>query len=720
VPSSFLSTLTTVRQPSFQRLWLLPVVLWLALGGALALITSRVADWFVMTDELLYERLALSVVRLHTPLPHVHGQSVPNINQLYPLILAIVYRGGDVAHDAHSAHILNAFVMSSAAVPAYLLARRVAGSPWAAALVAVLSVAMPWIVLSSFLMTEVSAYPVFLWTLLAFQRATVTPSARNDLLAAATIVLAIVARTQFVVLAAALPVAIIVDAWSLRAALRAHRTLVALYAAAVVIALGLTVSGHSVFGTYSAAVHGNILTLALVPAIAEHLATIGLGLAIVPFLVGGAWLAANVVRSATRERRVFAVLATLAIVLLTFEVASYDLRFGGGLVRERYLFYVVPLILIAFSAALTGDAWPRRSLAIPLALLIYGLARDPLPVFQKLNVDTPAAILDNYLLSALGGLTTARIVLIVTAAVAALLVLEGSLLLRRTHLALLLAAFALVALPAETGYAFARLFRINGTAGRPLTNPGSQVFEWVDKTVGSSADVTAVPYPTLPGDYWSSVGYWWDLEFWNKSVDRSAGEPGIYEWTPNTFPKLDLRFDGTGRASISPPGYVAQSVSDARFQIAGTVVTNDRGLFLVKPDEPWHTDWITSGLSNDGWTKPGTPARIRVFSYAGQSTAVSRALTVYVRAPDGIASRRFTLGSNTGTVDGVAGGNEVTADVSVCVPRNGSADIRLTASANSPIYGDPTSEVTMAMGREGGVLVTRIYLSGQVGPPCQV
>jgi hypothetical protein len=31
-----------------------PVALWLALGAALALITSRVADWFVMTDELLY------------------------------------------------------------------------------------------------------------------------------------------------------------------------------------------------------------------------------------------------------------------------------------------------------------------------------------------------------------------------------------------------------------------------------------------------------------------------------------------------------------------------------------------------------------------------------------------------------------------------------------------------------------------------------------------
>jgi hypothetical protein len=30
--------------------------LWLALAVALAALTSKVADWFVMTDELLYER----------------------------------------------------------------------------------------------------------------------------------------------------------------------------------------------------------------------------------------------------------------------------------------------------------------------------------------------------------------------------------------------------------------------------------------------------------------------------------------------------------------------------------------------------------------------------------------------------------------------------------------------------------------------------------------
>ncbi|MDP9286547.1 MAG: hypothetical protein M3P41_16555 [Actinomycetota bacterium] len=708
-----------MRLPSFERFGLVPVVLWLALGAGLAAFTSRVTDWFVMTDELLYERLALSVIRLHSPLPHVHDQFVPSINQLYPLILATVLGTGNVAQGLHRAHVLNAFVMASAAVPAYLLARRVAGPRWAASLAAVLSVAVPWIVLSSFLLTEVAAYPAFLWALLAFQAATATPSARNDLLAAAGLVLAVVARTQLGVLALVLPVAVVLDARGGRAALRAHRVLAAAYAAGFVVALALVASGRSVLGTYSATAHGNPLPLRIVPALGEHLAAIGLGLGILPFLVGGAWLASNAVASATRERRIFALLASLATVVLTIEVASYDLRFAGGIVRDRYLFYVAPLIIVAFTAALASGRWPRRSLAVPLAVLVYGFAESSLPVFEKLNVDTPVAILDNYLGSSLGGLTAERSFLVAAAALGTLLVLEGTVLLRHAYLAALLAGFALVVLPAETGYAFQRLFRVDGTAGRPLSSPGSSEFEWVDRTVGRAAHVTAVPYPMLPGDYWAGVAYWWDLEFWNESVDRSAGVPHHFEWTPSTFPKLDLRFDRRGRANVSPSVYVAQSVGDARFHIVGNVVINDRGLFLVEPEQPWRADWVSRGLYDDGWTKPGVSARIRVFSYPGQNRGVMRSLTVYLLAPSGIAARPFSLESNVQDVDGTVGSGEVSADVSLCVPRNGFSEIRLSSPDASPIYGDPTSEVTIGSGRAAGVLVTRIYLSGQIGADCR-
>src|SRR5436305_12909763 len=108
-----------------------PLALWLVCAAIVGAVTGRVADWFVMTDELLYERLALSVDRLHSPVPHVHGVVIGSINQLYPLLLASIFASRTVAQGLQLAHVLNAFVMVSAAIPAYLLARRVTRSTWA-------------------------------------------------------------------------------------------------------------------------------------------------------------------------------------------------------------------------------------------------------------------------------------------------------------------------------------------------------------------------------------------------------------------------------------------------------------------------------------------------------------------------------------------------------------------------------------------------------------
>ena len=75
--------------------------------------------------------------------------------------------------------------MTSAIVPAFCSrgASRAGGS--AAYLVALLSVCVPWMVFTSFLLTEVAAYPAFLWAILAVQCATVKPRMRNDVLRAA-------------------------------------------------------------------------------------------------------------------------------------------------------------------------------------------------------------------------------------------------------------------------------------------------------------------------------------------------------------------------------------------------------------------------------------------------------------------------------------------------------------------------------------------------------
>jgi hypothetical protein len=675
-----------------------PIALWLASATVLAAITGRVADWFVMTDELLYERLALSIDQLNSPIPHVHGVAIGSINQLYPLLLAPLFASGTVAAGLHDAHVMNAFVITSAALPSYVLALRVTRSVWASALAAVLTVAVPWIVLSSFLLTEVAAYPAFMLALLAFHVALTEPSPRHDVYAAAALVLAIVARTQFVVLAVVLAL-LAARRW------REHRVLVAAYGVGVVLALVVVATGHSALGTYGSTTSGNPFPASIVPAFFVHLSRIAIGLGLIPFVVGGAWLV---------RREPFAELALATIVLLTLEVSSYDERFGGGTVHDRYLFYIAPLFAIAFAAALAQWERPGWTLAVPVGVLLVGFSRAPLPVYEKLNVDTPTAIVDGYLRRELGGLTGARVFLAVLTLVTVGLVVEAALLLGRRGAVVTLAVLAVLLTVAETGYAFERLFRLNGTAGRPLTDDPSGVLAWVDRTVGRSHDVTLVPYAVVSGDYWSSAAYWWDVEFWNASVTRQAGIPAQFEWTPSTFPKLALTFDRLGRASVSPPGEVLQAVADARFHIAGTVLTNNRDVFLVEPDRPWRADWTTSGLYDDGWTKPGTTAHIRVYAYPGQNRRVQRSLTVSAFAPAGIDSRRLTVGGSTVS----AGSNEVSVDVTVCVPPNGSADVPVTVEGSSPIYGDPGTDIRFTEQRSGGVQLSRIYLSGAVGPDC--
>ena len=195
-----------------------------------------------MTDELLYAKLATSIADTGSPLPQVHGTSIAVYNQLYPLLIAPLYGALSAPEAFRAAHVLNAFLMTSAVFPAYLLGRQVLSRPWAFA-AAGLSVLVPWMVLTGFLMTESAAYPAFLWAVLGLQLAIAAPSSRRDLLAVAALGFAVLARTQFAVLVVVLPLAILAHEIGTRrnllarapARLAAHRLLALVYAAGLAV-----------------------------------------------------------------------------------------------------------------------------------------------------------------------------------------------------------------------------------------------------------------------------------------------------------------------------------------------------------------------------------------------------------------------------------------------------------------------------------------------------
>ena len=707
--------------------------LWLTLAGGLAALTSSVVDWYVMTDELLYERLAISIVSLHSPLPHIHGELIGNVNQLYPLLLAPLFHGTLVPSALFHAHILNAFVMSSASIPAFLLARRVTQSVRLSYLVAALSVCIPWITLSSFLMTEVVAYPAFIWAALALQNAVASPRARNDVLLVIALLVATLARTQFAVLVAVLPVALLIHHlvfaraetfWSrVRAAVRelvaAHRQLALAYAVLVVAALVLLAAGRlsSALGTYSVTAEGDLLPSGMGRSLLEHLAPIGLGMGVLPFILGLAWLFPTLVATRSSEQQAFASITTVTVAALLVEVTSYDLRFGQGRLHDRYLFYVVPLVLIACAALVRDWRWSPRAFVVSAGLLAAAFAVVPVVRYDKLNVDSPVAVLNGALLDLGGSVHGARWLLTLATIVVALSFLLASAFLRRRFVVLVI-VLAVLTIPAQTALTFNRLLTVDGTSGRPITQDQGVVFDWIDRSVGPGASVTMIPYPFLYGNYWENVAYWWNVEFWNASVDRAATYEEAFKGTPETFPPTTLSFDrATGRANVSPTEYAAQAVAETRFRLAGKDLAVDRGVVLIKPERPWRAEWLAFDLYRDGWTIPKVAGTIRVFATPGQSGATRRFVTISVRGPNAAVPRSFRLSSNADTWQGKADEGGTSDQISVCVPANGFGDVRIDAPHYTPIYGDPRSEKSFgSYARSGGVLVTGIALADETAP----
>ena len=93
--------------------------------------------------------------------------------------------------------------------------------------------------------------------------------------------------------------------------------------------------------------------------------------------------------------RAFAAITALAVPLLALETGSYDVRFGGpDVIRDRYLFYLAPLLLLATGVCLLQDgcrsSGSPRSPSFFAATAVFA---DFAPV-AGLWVDSPESVLN--------------------------------------------------------------------------------------------------------------------------------------------------------------------------------------------------------------------------------------------------------------------------------------------------------------------------------------
>ena len=425
---------------------------------------------------------------------------------------------------------------------------------------------------------------------------------------------------------------------------------------------------------------------------------------------------------AAPELRAFAWIGAVLLVVLIPVVAAWDLTVGTWVI-DRYLFYLAPILFLATLCALVGSRRPGLSVAIPAVVVLAGFVWHLQPDYLwagdvPVSFDSPPSRLYRPLAS----LGDTSVVLVVLTIALAVLFLVGSRLLRPPVLTAIVAGLLLLALPAATGWTFSELLSHDGHSARPLTRDESGDLDWLDRAVGTGAVVTEVPYPMSSNPFVSQQA-WRDLEFWNKSVRYAVHYP-----TPETyadaviwFPDNGVRFDPrTGAASESLSPYVLQSVNETRFRVSGNVQAVHGNAMLIDATRPWRSDWLTSGLYDDGWTRPGETARIRVFAAPGQRGPVDRALSLQIQAPSDDTTHPFTLGSNLERVRGTVM-NPATAveEIHVCVPPTGYAVVTLRTPGSFEIPGDPRSIADTNVARSGGVLLADLSLADEIGSSCE-
>ncbi|HSC93303.1 MAG TPA: hypothetical protein VLB86_16740 [Gaiellaceae bacterium] len=604
------------------------------LGGIVAI--SFAARWllaaahstpYYFPDEYIYPTLAHSLASGGRPA--VRGEATAFPALLEPLLTAPFWLLG----DPYAAYVLtqglHALAMSLAAVPVYLLARRLRLSNWVALGAALVAVTAPALTYVGYMLADPVAYPLVLAAVAAGVAALDRPTRSSQLAFLGLAGIATFARVQYVVLPALfLVAALVVEGFRVRTAARRFRTtLVALGVPALAVG---TVGLQRVLGYYENVTSLNlpVVRLARWAGSDAMVLSYAAGWVLVPGALLG--LALMLARPSSRAERGFAALTVLLGSTLLFQAALFSANSDDATARvhERYTMALVPLLALAFLVlARRGFPW-RRALAV-LALAMLALsARVPLSGYTvaqgKDDSPTLRAVLR---LEQELGIGTGS--LVVAALAAGLSLVAIAVAWRRLTVVALAAA---VLTTSAIGAGALSYDRLNAASLR-ATQPADR--SWVD--AAGLGDVTFVQLPE--GDR-AKV---FEQLFWNRSVDRLVlvNAPPVDAFATE---RAELADDGRllvdGRPLATP--MLVQTWGSYALWDGVRRVGRAQSLDLLAPVGTPRLRLLAAGLYEDGWLRRN--GSILVWPRAGRPyharlrlrlamPADSQRVTLQLRAP---------------------------------------------------------------------------------------
>jgi hypothetical protein len=640
-------------------------------------------------DEYIYSSIGRSIAESGRPL--IRGGSANFPALLQPIVTAPAWLIGDVDTAFRVVQAIGALAMSLAAVPVFLIARRLGLSARVSLALAVFTVLVPDLLYASFISAEALAYPLVLVSVYAAVRALAQPSRRMQLLFVCAAGLTTLARVQF----AALPIvfllaAVVVGARErrLKEALREQTLPFALFALAAVALLAAGPSRSVGIYRYLFGFHAGPLGILHWASLDAMTLAYAAGWIIVPGALLGLWLALS--RPRTTEELAFGAVTVLLAAALFFEAGLLQASLAAGReIQERYVFYAAPLLVLSF-ALYAGRGWPLRlpHLVLAAALVLMSV-RLPLSGYAVLSTFNGSPILFGvyWLTGKLGTPGDASAAVAGAVLLMTLVAVLGS---RRPRFGTpVVLALALLATGAAS--AGAVIFDVQNTAAvRRAFLPADP--SWVDRA--QLGDVTMLQ------SFSGGRGNTLQELFWNRSITRVALLPGAAKFDSFRTERVRVADDGSLTVNGRPlAGPLLADIygSTVRLQDA-RVVGRSQTATLWLPDRSGRPRLrlYAIGRYSDGWLAksgviyvwPRVPGRA-VSGWVSMRLTASRMV--------GAATITFQFGEHARTTVHVRPGRPQAVRVPVCAAKDARVTYRskkltligvraVTVRATAPVF----------------------------------